>query len=143
FVHTAAGCGEREALFKPHAGQLVVGWVTPEESVLLHVGRLHEITDVTSSHPAIGSENPYLTSVSRLLAAATTASRIDVKADTVFEGEEDVATVASEAKVVIDKPSLEFLHSSTIDYELIRSHFKIVNNSQHFTIRSIYGTIYI
>ncbi|KAJ5602042.1 hypothetical protein N7510_011576 [Penicillium lagena] len=93
-----------------------------------------------SSHPVAGSENPYhhlrITVTSggchgfQYLMSLEPASKIDVEADTVFEGEEDVATVAGEAKVVIDEPSLELLHGSTVDYttELIGSQFKIVDN---------------
>ncbi|KAJ5819375.1 Iron-sulfur cluster assembly accessory protein Isa2 [Penicillium riverlandense] len=102
--------------------------------------RLHEITDATSSLPATGSENPYhhlrITVTSggchgfQYLMSLEPASKIDVEEDTVFEGEEGVATVAGEAKVVIDEPSLELLHGSTVDYttELIGSQFKIVDN---------------
>ena len=60
------------------------------------------------------------------------ASKIDPEEDTVFEGEADEAATesAGEAKVVMDEPSLELLHGSTVDYttELIGSQFKIVDN---------------
>ncbi|KAJ5811524.1 hypothetical protein N7474_007825 [Penicillium riverlandense] len=66
----------------------------------------------TSSLPATGSENPYhhlrITVTSggchgfQYLMSLEPASKIDVEEDTVFEGEEDVAAVAREAKVVID-----------------------------------------
>ncbi|CAG8890868.1 unnamed protein product [Penicillium egyptiacum] len=60
------------------------------------------------------------------------ASKIDPEEDTVFEGEADehATESAGEAKVVMDEPSLELLHGSTVDYttELIGSQFKIVDN---------------
>lgn len=61
------------------------------------------------------------------------ASKIDPEEDTIFEGEPDAepaTEVAGEAKVVMDGPSLELLHGSTVDYttELIGSQFKIVDN---------------
>lgn len=61
------------------------------------------------------------------------AAKIDAEEDTIFEGEEDVTMTDAPgggAKVVMDEPSLELLHGSTIDYttELIGSQFKIVDN---------------
>ncbi|KAJ5624188.1 hypothetical protein N7510_000497 [Penicillium lagena] len=44
------------------------------------------------------------------------ASKIDVEEDTVFEDEADVPTIAGGAIVVIEKPSLELLQSSPVDY---------------------------
>ncbi|CAG7961667.1 unnamed protein product [Penicillium olsonii] len=62
------------------------------------------------------------------------ASKIDPEEDTIFEGEPDAGEpatdAAGEAKVIMDEPSLELLHGSTVDYttELIGSQFKIVDN---------------
>lgn len=62
------------------------------------------------------------------------ASKIDPEEDTIFEGDgegvEPATEAAGEAKVVMDEPSLELLHGSTVDYttELIGSQFKIVDN---------------
>ncbi|KAJ9492327.1 hypothetical protein VN97_g910 [Penicillium thymicola] len=43
------GLPVRSAVLKPHAGELVVGWVTTSESSLLHVF-FHFILHLTSSH---------------------------------------------------------------------------------------------
>lgn len=62
------------------------------------------------------------------------AAKIDTEEDTIFEGDmessESATHPAGEAKVVMDEPSLELLHGSTVDYttELIGSQFKIVDN---------------
>jgi iron-sulfur cluster assembly accessory protein len=103
--------------------------------------RLREITDPTTSPSATKEENPYhhlrITVTSggchgfQYLMSLESASKIDPEEDTIFEGEEDVATdAAGAAKVVMDEPSLELLHGSTVDYttELIGSQFKIVDN---------------
>ncbi|KXG54101.1 FeS cluster insertion protein [Penicillium griseofulvum] len=108
------------------------------------VERLREITDPTSSPSAIKEENPYhhlrITVTSggchgfQYLMSLEGASKIDPEEDTVFEGEPDASEAATEsagqAKVVMDEPSLELLHGSTVDYttELIGSQFKIVDN---------------
>ncbi|KAG0157057.1 hypothetical protein PDIDSM_4241 [Penicillium digitatum] len=104
--------------------------------------RLREITDPTSSPSATKEENPYhhlrITVTSggchgfQYIMSLEGASKIDPDEDTVFEGEADEAATesAGEAKVVMDEPSLELLHGSTVDYttELIGSQFKIVDN---------------
>ena len=104
--------------------------------------RLRDITDPTSSPSAIKEENPYhhlrITVTSggchgfQYMMSLEGASKIDPEEDTVFEGEadEDATESAGEAKVVMDEPSLELLHGSTVDYttELIGSQFKIVDN---------------
>ncbi|KAJ5502414.1 FeS cluster insertion protein [Penicillium fimorum] len=108
------------------------------------VERLREITDPTSSPSAIKEENPYhhlrITVTSggchgfQYMMSLEGASKIDPEEDTVFEGEADASEAATEsagqAKVVMDEPSLELLHGSTVDYttELIGSQFKIVDN---------------
>ncbi|OQE04517.1 hypothetical protein PENVUL_c032G03160 [Penicillium vulpinum] len=108
------------------------------------VERLREITDPTSSPSAIKEENPYhhlrITVTSggchgfQYMMSLEGASKIDPEEDTVFEGEVDASEAATEsageAKVVMDEPSLELLHGSTVDYttELIGSQFKIVDN---------------
>ncbi|OQE81752.1 hypothetical protein PENNAL_c0039G09132 [Penicillium nalgiovense] len=105
------------------------------------VERLREITDPTTSPSAIKEENPYhhlrITVTSggchgfQYMMSLEGASKIDPEEDTVFEGENEAATEsAGEAKVVMDEPSLELLHGSTVDYttELIGSQFKIVDN---------------
>ncbi|KAI9934660.1 hypothetical protein ASPWEDRAFT_161291 [Aspergillus wentii DTO 134E9] len=105
--------------------------------------RLREITDPTSSPSAIKEENPYhhlrITVTSggchgfQYIMSLESASKIDPDEDTVFEAgpPEDPSTAGpGEAKVVMDEPSLELLHGSTVDYtmELIGSQFKIVDN---------------
>ncbi|KAJ6124091.1 FeS cluster insertion protein [Penicillium samsonianum] len=104
--------------------------------------RLRDITDPTSSPSAIKEENPYhhlrITVTSggchgfQYMMSLEGASKIDPEEDTVFEGEADEASTesAGKAKVVMDEPSLELLHGSTVDYttELIGSQFKIVDN---------------
>lgn len=62
----------------------------------------------------------YLMSLTSL---ASEAAAEEHSGDTVFEGE-------GGAKIVLDEPSLELLHGSTVDYtmELIGSQFKIVGN---------------
>lgn len=104
--------------------------------------RLREITDPTTSPSAIKEENPYhhlrITVTSggchgfQYMMSLEGASKIDPEEDTVFEAEADEATTQSpgEAKIVMDEPSLELLHGSTVDYttELIGSQFKIVDN---------------
>jgi iron-sulfur cluster assembly accessory protein len=106
--------------------------------------RLRDITDPSSSPSAIKEENPYhhlrITVTSggchgfQYMMSLEGASKIDPEEDTIFEGEagaSDSATeAAGEAKVVMDEPSLELLHGSTVDYttELIGSQFKIVDN---------------
>jgi iron-sulfur cluster assembly accessory protein len=59
------------------------------------------------------------------LMSLTDMSTISPTDDTVFE-----ASDGSEAKVVMDEPSLELLKGSRVDYttELIGSQFKIVGN---------------
>ncbi|KAI1833978.1 hypothetical protein DTO013E5_2673 [Penicillium roqueforti] len=109
---------------------------------LSHTPRLREITDPTTSPSAIKEENPYhhlrITVTSggchgfQYMMSLEGASKIDPEEDTVFEAEADEATTQSpgEAKIVMDEPSLELLHGSTVDYttELIGSQFKIVDN---------------
>ncbi|PYH47564.1 HesB/IscA family protein, partial [Aspergillus saccharolyticus JOP 1030-1] len=104
--------------------------------------RLREITNPTSSPSATKEENPYhhlrITVTSggchgfQYMMSLEAASKIDPEEDTVFEAEEQevVAAGPGEAKVVMDEPSLELLHGSTVDYtmELIGSQFKIVDN---------------
>jgi iron-sulfur cluster assembly accessory protein len=105
--------------------------------------RLRDITDPSSSPSAIKEENPYhhlrITVTSggchgfQYMMSLEGASKIDPEEDTIFEGEVDAsdsAAPAGEAKVVMDEPSLELLHGSTVDYttELIGSQFKIVDN---------------
>ncbi|KAJ5805014.1 FeS cluster insertion protein [Penicillium riverlandense] len=107
------------------------------------VERLREITDPTTSPSATREENPYhhlrITVTSggchgfQYLMSLESAAKIDPEEDTIFEGEEDVATTNAAgggARVVMDEPSLELLHGSTVDYttELIGSQFKIVDN---------------
>ncbi|KAJ6064233.1 FeS cluster insertion protein [Penicillium canescens] len=108
------------------------------------VERLREITDPTSSPSATKEENPYhhlrITVTSggchgfQYMMSLEGASKIDPEEDTIFEGEPDASGAAAEsagdAKVVMDEPSLELLHGSTVDYttELIGSQFKIVDN---------------
>ncbi|CAI7595987.1 unnamed protein product [Penicillium bialowiezense] len=108
------------------------------------IERLCDITDPTSSPSAIKEENPYhhlrITVTSggchgfQYMMSLEGASKIDPEEDTIFEGEADAAEpatqAAGEAKVVMDEPSLELLHGSTVDYttELIGSQFKIVDN---------------
>ncbi|KAJ5473924.1 hypothetical protein N7475_003490 [Penicillium sp. IBT 31633x] len=108
------------------------------------VERLREITDPSSSPSAIKEENPYhhlrITVTSggchgfQYMMSLEGASKIDTEEDTVFKGEADASEAASEstgeALVVMDEPSLELLHGSTVDYttELIGSQFKIVDN---------------
>ncbi|KAJ5604745.1 FeS cluster insertion protein [Penicillium lagena] len=107
------------------------------------VERLREITDPTTSPSATREDNPYhhlrITVTSggchgfQYMMSLESANKIDAEEDTIFEGEEDVATTdaaGGEAKVVMDEPSLELLHGSTVDYttELIGSQFKIVDN---------------
>ncbi|PYH77867.1 hypothetical protein BO82DRAFT_170344 [Aspergillus uvarum CBS 121591] len=101
--------------------------------------RLREITDPTSSPSATKEENPYdhlrITVTSggchgfQYMMSLEAASKIDPEEDTVFEAE-DAPAGPGEAKVVMDEPSLELLHGSTVDYtmELIGSQFKIVDN---------------
>ncbi|RAL11638.1 hypothetical protein BO97DRAFT_346672 [Aspergillus homomorphus CBS 101889] len=124
------GLPVRSAVLKPHAGRLVVGW------------RLREITDPTSSPSATKEANPYhhlrITVTSggchgfQYIMSLEPASKIDPEEDTVFEAEEQEGVPAGpgEAKVVMDEPSLDLLHGSTVDYtmELIGSQFKIVDN---------------
>jgi iron-sulfur cluster assembly accessory protein len=106
--------------------------------------RLREITDPTTSPSATKEENPYhhlrITVTSggchgfQYMMSLEGASKIDPEEDTIFEGEPDASGAAAEsagdAKVVMDEPSLELLHGSTVDYttELIGSQFKIVDN---------------
>jgi iron-sulfur cluster assembly accessory protein len=103
--------------------------------------RLRDITDPSSSPSAIKEENPYhhlrITVTSggchgfQYMMSLEGASKIDPEEDTIFEGEADASgPAAGEAKVVMDEPSLELLHGSTVDYttELIGSQFKIVDN---------------
>ncbi|KAJ5320122.1 FeS cluster insertion protein [Penicillium antarcticum] len=108
------------------------------------VERLREITDPTTSPSAIKEENPYhhlrITVTSggchgfQYMMSLEGASKIDPEEDTIFQGEPDASEGAAEsagdAKVVMDEPSLELLHGSTVDYttELIGSQFKIVDN---------------
>ncbi|OJK03701.1 hypothetical protein ASPACDRAFT_75226 [Aspergillus aculeatus ATCC 16872] len=101
--------------------------------------RLREITDPTSSPSATKEENPYdhlrITVTSggchgfQYMMSLEAASKIDPEEDTVFKAE-DAPAGPGEAKVVMDEPSLELLHGSTVDYtmELIGSQFKIVDN---------------
>jgi iron-sulfur cluster assembly accessory protein len=106
--------------------------------------RLREITDPTTSPSATKEENPYhhlrITVTSggchgfQYMMSLEGASKIDPEEDTIFQGEPDASEAAAEsagdAKVVMDEPSLELLHGSTVDYttELIGSQFKIVDN---------------
>ncbi|KAJ5427080.1 hypothetical protein N7465_002150 [Penicillium sp. CMV-2018d] len=127
-VHATIGCGKQGF---PSA-----------QPYLSHTPRLRDITDPTSSPSAIKEENPYhhlrITVTSggchgfQYMMSLEGASKIDLEEDTVFEGEADEAATesAGEAKVVMDEPSLELLHGSTVDYttELIGSQFKIVDN---------------
>ncbi|CAL5869592.1 uncharacterized protein PFLUO_LOCUS3822 [Penicillium psychrofluorescens] len=107
------------------------------------IERLREITDPNTSPSATREENPYhhlrITVTSggchgfQYLMSLESAAKIDAEEDTIFEGEEDVTMTDAPgggAKVVMDEPSLELLHGSTIDYttELIGSQFKIVDN---------------
>lgn len=119
---------------------LATNWLTDANSTQ----RLCDITDPTSSPSAIKEENPYhhlrITVTSggchgfQYMMSLEGASKIDPEEDTIFEGEADAAEpatqAAGEAKVVMDEPSLELLHGSTVDYttELIGSQFKIVDN---------------
>ncbi|KGO76946.1 FeS cluster insertion protein [Penicillium italicum] len=127
-AHATIGCGKQGF---PSA-----------QPYLSYTPRLREITDPTSSPSAIKEENPYhhlrisVTSGGchgfQYIMSLEGASKIDPEEDTVFEGEADEAATesAGEAKVVMDEPSLELLHGSTVDYttELIGSQFKIVDN---------------
>ncbi|KAJ5747546.1 FeS cluster insertion protein, partial [Penicillium nucicola] len=106
------------------------------------IERLREITDPTTSPSATKEENPYhhlrITVTSggchgfQYMMSLEGASKIDPEEDTIFQGQPDssAAESAGDAKVVMDEPSLELLHGSTVDYttELIGSQFKIVDN---------------
>jgi Fe-S cluster assembly iron-binding protein IscA len=79
----------------------------------------------SSDHNAIPSDSP-TSPVSQSESNADAAQEVSVdEDDTVFK-----ALDGSEAKVVMDGPSLELLKGSRIDYtmELIGSQFKIVDN---------------
>ncbi|KAK2765172.1 hypothetical protein FQN54_008871 [Arachnomyces sp. PD_36] len=115
--------------------------------------RLRQITDPSTSPSTTTpqKENPHnhlrVTVTSggchgfQYLMSLEPSSKIDPEEDTVFEAEPAPSELESEseggvgggggkAKVVMDEPSLELLHGSTIDYtmELIGSQFKIVDN---------------
>ncbi|KAJ5787759.1 FeS cluster insertion protein [Penicillium paradoxum] len=108
------------------------------------IERLREITDPSSSPSTMKEENPYhhlrITVTSggchgfQYMMSLEGASKIDPEEDTIFEGEPEASEAASEsageALIVMDEPSLELLHGSTVDYttELIGSQFKIVDN---------------
>ncbi|KAJ5542316.1 FeS cluster insertion protein [Penicillium sp. DV-2018c] len=108
------------------------------------IERLREITDPSSAPSATKENNPYhhlrITVTSggchgfQYMMSLEGSDKIDPEEDTIFEGEADSSEGASgsagEAKVVMDEPSLELLHGSTVDYttELIGSQFKIVDN---------------
>ncbi|KAJ5143831.1 FeS cluster insertion protein [Penicillium bovifimosum] len=107
------------------------------------IERLREITDPSSAPSATKEDNPYhhlrITVTSggchgfQYLMSLEGVDKIDPEEDTIFEGEADsegASGSAGEAKVVMDEPSLELLHGSTVDYttELIGSQFKIVDN---------------
>lgn len=112
--------------------------------------RLRQITDPSSPSSTSplsknSDQNPYnhlrITVTSggchgfQYLMSLESSSKIDPEEDTVFEatttdGDPSAGAGAGEAKVVMDGPSLELLHGSTVDFttELIGSQFKIVDN---------------
>ena len=59
------------------------------------------------------------------LMSLTSSNEVSSEDDTIFEADD-----GSNARVVMDEPSLELLKGSTVDYtmELIGSQFKIVGN---------------